>query len=120
MRSHVNTTSSTAAAAIQADRLTKSRRSTSTGTNSATVPAIRPMLLMQEPTALPSAMPESPTLLAMADTTSSGVVVARLTSVPPMTNRGTRSACPMLMLESTKRSPPLASRPNPMAMRKLS
>jgi hypothetical protein len=45
--------------------------------------------------AFPSAIPESPAPLAMADTTSSGVVVARLTSVPPMTNRGTRSAWPM-------------------------
>jgi hypothetical protein len=91
----VKTTTSTAADTIQAARLTKSRFSTSTGVSKATVPTIRPMLQMQEPMALPSAMPESPTLLAMADTTSSGVVVARLTSVPPMTNRGMRSTLPI-------------------------
>ena len=120
MRSHVNTTTSTAAETIQAARLTKLRFSTSTGVSNATVPIISPILQIQEPMALPRAIPVSPTPLAIADTTSSGVVVARLTSVPPMTNRGTRNARPMAMLESTNRSPPLATRPSPMTMRTTS
>ena len=71
------------------------------------------MLQIHEPIAFPSAIPESPTLLAMADTTNSGVVVARLTNVPPMTNRGIRSACPMSTLESTNRSPALGDQTEP-------
>ena len=65
-------------------------------------------------------MPESPIDAAVTDTTSSGVVVARLTSVPPMTKRGIRSARPMWMLESTNRSPPLATRANPTAISRMS
>ena len=91
----MKTTTSTAAETIHAARRTKSRFSTSTGVSSETVPTISPMLQTHDPTAFPSAMPVSPALLAIADTTSSGVVVARLTRVPPMTNRGIRSACPM-------------------------
>ena len=87
---------------------------------SATVPTMSPMLQMQEPTALPSAMPESPIVAAVADTTSSGPVVARLTSVPPITKRGIRSARPIWTLESTNRSPPLATRANPMAISTMS
>ena len=98
----------------------KSDRSTRTGMMIATSPMIRPMLQMHDPTALPSAMPESPIDAAVTDTTSSGVVVARLTSVPPMTKRGIRSARPMWMLESTNRSPPLATRANPTAISRMS
>jgi hypothetical protein len=46
------------------------------------------MLQMHDPTALPRAIPESPIVLAVAETTSSGVVVARLTNVPPTIKRG--------------------------------
>lgn len=89
-------------ALIQAARLAKSRGSAPTGTMMATVPMIRPMLQIHDPTAFPSAIPESPMPLAVADTTSSGVVVARLTRVPPMMNRGMPRARPMWTLESTK------------------
>ena len=98
----------------------KSARSTSTGMMSATVPTMRPMLQMHEPTALPSAMPESPIHEAVADTTISGAVVAKLTSVPPMTKRGILSARPIWMLESTNRSPPFATRANPTAISRMS
>ena len=86
----------------------------------ATVPTISPMLQIHEPTAFPRAIPESPRVLAVTDTTSSGVVVARLTSVPPMTKRGMCSARPMTRLESTKRSPPLPISASPMVIRTTS
>jgi hypothetical protein len=56
---------------------------------------IKPTLQMQDPTAFPSAIPESPALLASADTINSGIVVARLTKVPPMMMRGILNAFPM-------------------------
>ena len=63
------------------------------------------MLAMAEPMALPMAMPDSPCQLAVADTESSGAVVARLTRVVPMTMRGTRRWLAMDTLDSTKYPP---------------
>jgi hypothetical protein len=37
-----------------------------------TVPTIKPILQIQDPTAFPRAIPESPSALAVAETTSSG------------------------------------------------
>ena len=95
VRSSVNSTTSTPPALIHAARFAKSLGSVPTGVMIATVPTMRPMLQIHDPTALPSAIPESPMLLAVVDTTSSGVVVAKLTRVPPMMKRGTFSARPM-------------------------
>jgi hypothetical protein len=44
---------------------------------------------------------------AVIETTSSGVVVARLISVEPITTRGKRRNWAIRMLAETKRSPPL-------------
>lgn len=51
----------------------------------AVTPRISPILQITEPTALPTASPDSPLAPAVMETTSSGVVVARLTKVEPIT-----------------------------------
>ena len=93
----------TAAPHIHTERVMYASRSTLTRVTRATVPMIKPILAMTEPTALPKAIPESPIELAVADTTSSGIVVAKLTIVPPMTMRDTRRARDIWMAESTNR-----------------
>lgn len=49
---------------------------------------MRPVLAVTEPTALPTAMSAFPSKAENSDTSSSGMVVAKLTTVAPMINFG--------------------------------
>ena len=71
------------------------------------IPRISPTLQMHDPIALPTANPGSPLLPAITETINSGVVVARLTSVEPMTTRGIRNNSAIRTLAPTNQSPPL-------------
>jgi len=70
-------------------------------------------LAIAEPTALPIAIPEFPIKLAVAETASSGMVVARLTIVPPMTMRGILKRRAITILDSTNSSPTLNDQAKP-------
>lgn len=114
LKFHVKAMTRRAQPAIQKDRLLKSLSSTETFVIRATTPTINPIFAIAEPMAFPKAIPESPIMLAVAETTNSGNVVATLTRVAPMTILGMREMRAMVTLESTNKSPPLAiiTKPN--------
>ena len=68
---------------------------------------ITPILAVTEPTALPTAMSTLPSSAANTDTSISGSVVAKLTTVAPMMNLGMPEASAIHVDASTNQSPPL-------------
>ena len=68
---------------------------------------IRPVFAVTEPTALPTAISFLPSRLAITDTSSSGIVVAKLTIVAPTINEGMLAALAIKLEASTNQSPPL-------------
>lgn len=75
------------------------------------------MLQMVEPTELPRAKSALPRVAATTATTISGVVVARLTRVEPMTTFGSRRKPAIRTAAETKRSPPFTRSAMPTASR---
>ena len=76
---------------------------------------IRPVLAVTEPTALPMAMSALPSSAEKTDTSISGMVVAKLTTVAPMMNLGIPEASAIHVAASTKKSPPLMMHTRPAA-----
>ena len=76
---------------------------------------IRPVLAVTEPTALPMAMSALPSSAEKTDTSISGIVVAKLTTVAPMMNFGIPEASAIHVAASTKKSPPLMMHTRPAA-----
>ena len=76
---------------------------------------ISPTLAVTEPTALPTAMSALPCRAAKTDTSISGMVVAKLTTVAPMMNLGMPEASAIQLAASTNRSPPLMMHSSPAA-----
>ena len=76
---------------------------------------MRPVLAVTEPTALPTAMSAFPSKAENSDTSSSGMVVAKLTTVAPMINFGMPVDSAIHVAASTNRSPPfmIQNRPAP-------
>mgnify|MGYP003355817753 CR=1 FL=1 len=74
-----------------------------------------PVLAVTEPTALPTAMSAFPSKAENSDTSSSGMVVAKLTTVAPMINFGMPVDSAIHVAASTNRSPPfmIQNRPAP-------
>ena len=71
---------------------------------------MRPRLAVTLPTALPTAMSAFPCAAAMADTSSSGRVVARLTMVAPTISLGIPLTSAIQEAASTNQSPPFTIR----------
>ena len=119
-RSRVIRKSTTPNAPIVSSAVRNARGCTSMLFNVAASPRMRPMLQMQEPTALPKASPAFPREAAMIETTSSGVVVARLTMVEPITTRGMRRNPAMRTAAATNKLPPWTSRARPARSMRMS
>jgi hypothetical protein len=83
----------------------------------ATNATINPRFTITDPTALPTANPGLPSILDMTETVNSGVVVARLTMVPPTTILGKPVRRAISTLAPTKKSPPLIMSPRPIRNR---
>ena len=76
-------------------------------------PAIRAVLQMMEPNALPAAIAAEPSNTAVVDTRISGSVVPRLTIVAPTTISGIPIFFAIATAASTRRSPPRQIRTSP-------
>ncbi len=75
---------------------------------------MRPVLQDTEPTAFPRAIPPEPWAAAMVETSSSGMVVPRLTTVAATTKGGMPVTLAIHSAPSTKLSPPftISTRPS--------
>ncbi len=91
----------------------QSRRRTRPGKNTMASARISPVLAVTLPIALPMARSACPCAAAMVDTSSSGRVVARLTTVAPMRNCGIPLAAAIQQAASTNKSPPFTVSTNP-------
>ena len=78
---------------------------------------ISPVFAVTEPTALPTAISALPSNAENTETSISGMVVAKLTTVAPMMNLGMPEASAIHVAASTKRSPPLMMHIRPTANR---
>ena len=76
---------------------------------------ISPVFAVTEPTALPTAMSAFPSSAEKTDTSISGIVVAKLTTVAPIMNFGMPDASAIHVAASTKKSPPLMMHTSPAA-----
>ena len=76
---------------------------------------IRPTLAVTEPTALPTAISALPSSAAKTETSISGSVVAKLTTVAPTMNFGMPKASAIHVAASTNQSPPLMMKTSPAA-----
>ena len=74
---------------------------------------IRPTLAVTEPTALPTAISALPSSAAKTETSISGSVVAKLTTVAPTMNFGMPNASAIHVAASTNQSPPLMIKTSP-------
>ena len=74
---------------------------------------INPVLAVTDPTALPTAISALPSSAAKTETSISGRVVAKLTTVQPMINLGIPEASAIQAAASTKKSPPLMMQTSP-------
>ena len=92
----------------------RGRGSTLPGKNSREIPRMRPVLQDTEPTAFPRAIPPEPWAAAMVETSSSGMVVPRLTTVAATTKGGMPVTLAIHSAPSTKLSPPftISTRPS--------
>ncbi len=72
-----------------------------------------PVLAVTEPTALPIAIAFEPRAAPIAETSSSGRVVAKLTTVAPIINFGIPETSAIHTADYTKRSPPFPISPSP-------
>ncbi len=70
------------------------------------IPRMSPVSQMIDPTAFPRASPASPCTAASTETTASGVVVPRLTTVAPTITLGTPHCMEMATASSTSTSAP--------------
>ena len=77
--------------------------------------AIREVLQIMDPMALPYAVWDCPTAAAMEDTITSGIVVPMETTVAPMSISGMLYLCAIPTAPSTNQSPPLIRRIKPNA-----
>jgi len=80
---------------------------------------ISPMLAMVEPTAFPTAVSGEPEREAMRETVNSGMVVARLTMVAPISTLGSLVYDANQMAESANQSPPLTMNKMPSPKRRM-
>ena len=78
---------------------------------------ISPVLAVTEPTALPTAISALPSKAENTETSISGMVVAKLTTVAPIINFGMPEASAIQLAASTKRSPPFIMQTRPTANR---